>query len=187
MGNKLSFISKENKLAFGTQKTSTGSFGKWGKLTFMVSSQSEPNILTKKSWGSDVKNAFRKNSNKNNKKNTITMKYRTFTDMKWKTTIKFDEKERKKKTSKLEFKGIEPDEFSFKMRLSVFGGMNPLKEMNKINKEARKGKAYRLIIGGKKYGKSKLVITSISRDLQFIDKKGNLWVAELQISMKEKP
>ncbi len=114
-------------------------------------------------------------------------KYRTFTDMKWKTTIKFDEKEREKKTSKLTFKGIEPDEFSFTMHFSTFGGMNPLKEMNKIDKAARKGKAYRLIIGGKKYGKSKLVITGISRELQFFDKKGNLWIAEVQINMKEKP
>ena len=65
--------------------------------------------------------------------------------------------------------------------------MNPLKEMNKIDKAARKGKAYRLIIGGKKYGKSKLVITGISRELQFFDKKGNLWIAEVQINMKEKP
>lgn len=114
-------------------------------------------------------------------------KIRTFSDMKWTSTYNYDVKERKKKVSKVAFKGIAPDEFSFGMRFSVFEGMNPLKEMEKLNKAARKGTAQRLIIGGKKYGKYKLVITKISRELSFFDNKGNLWIADVQVSMKEKP
>lgn len=114
-------------------------------------------------------------------------KYRTFSGMKWKSTFDYDVKEREKKVSKVTFKGIAPDEFSFNMHLSVFAGMNPMKEINKLNKAARKGAAYRLIIGGKKYGKYKLVITGITRNLEYFDSKGNLWVAELQVNMKEKP
>ena len=114
-------------------------------------------------------------------------KYRTFSDMKWKSRFNFDEEEREKKASKVTFKGIAPDEFSFNMRLSVFAGMNPWKQMKKLNKAARKGKAYRLIIGGKKYGKYKLVVTGITRNLEYFDNKGNLWVAELQVNMKERP
>lgn len=114
-------------------------------------------------------------------------KTRTFSDMTWKTKINFTEKERKKKVSKVTFKGIAPDEISFKMRLSVFDGMNPLKEMNKVTKVARKGKKNRLVIGGKNYGHGKMVITDITRNLNFFDNKGNLWVAEMQVTMKEKP
>lgn len=114
-------------------------------------------------------------------------KYRTFSDLKWKSKYNFDEEEREKKTSKVTFKGIAPDEFSFNMRFSVFAGMNPWKQMNKLKKAARNGKAYRLIIGGKKYGKYKLVVTGITRNLEYFDNKGNLWVAEVQVNMKERP
>ena len=114
-------------------------------------------------------------------------KIKTFTDMKWNTTINYDVKERKKQVSKVTFKGINPDDFSFKMHFSVFGGLNPIKEINKINKEARAAKAHRLMIGGKKYGKYKTVITSIQREMKYYDNKGNCWVADVQISMKEKP
>ena len=112
---------------------------------------------------------------------------RTFTDLKWNTTINYDVKERKKKVSKVTFKGIAPDEFSYKMHFSVFNGLTPMKEINKINKLARKHKAYRLMIGGKKYGKYKTVITSISRDMKYYDNKGNCWIADVQVNLKEKP
>ncbi len=106
--------------------------------------------------------------------------------MKWNSSYNFEVKERKKKVSKVTFKGIAPDEISFNMRFSVFAGMKPLKEMAKLDKVARKGKAKRLIIGGKKYGKNPLAITKITRELQYFDNKGNLWVAEVQIDMTEK-
>ena len=77
-------------------------------------------------------------------------KIRTFSGMKWNSSYNFEVKERKKKVSKVTFKGIAPDEISFNMRFSVFAGMKPLKEMAKLDKVARKGKAKRLIIGGKK-------------------------------------
>lgn len=114
-------------------------------------------------------------------------KQRTFSDMKWTSTYNFDVKDRKKKVSKVTFKGIAPDEFSFSMRFSVFAGMKPLKEMEKLDKVARKGKSNRLIIVGKKYGKYKLVITKIARELKYFDNKGNLWIAEVKVDMKEKP
>lgn len=85
------------------------------------------------------------------------------------------------------FKGIAPDEFSFSMRFSVFAGMKPLEEMEKLDKVARKGKSNRLIIGGKKYGKYALVITKITRELKYFDNKGNLWVADVKVDMQEKP
>lgn len=114
-------------------------------------------------------------------------KQKTFTGLTWTTSIRYDTKERKKKVSKVTFKGIDPDTFSFTMRLSVFGGLNPLKEIKKLDKLARKGKANRLIIGGKKYGKYKTVITGITKNLKYFDRKGNLWIAEAKIPMKEKP
>lgn len=113
-------------------------------------------------------------------------KTRTFSGMKWTSTYNFDVKDRSKKVSKVTFKGIAPDEISFSMRFSVFAGMNPIEEMEALDKVARKGKAERLIIGGKKYGQNPLVITKITRNLKYFDNKGNLWVADVQIEMKEK-
>lgn len=114
-------------------------------------------------------------------------KKRTFTGLSWTTSIRFETKERKKKVSKVTYKGIDPDTFSFSMRFSVFAGLKPLSEIKKLDKLARKGKANRLIIGGKKYGSNKLVITGITKNLKYFDNKGNLWVAEAKVSMKEKP
>lgn len=113
-------------------------------------------------------------------------KQKTFTGLSWTTSIQFETKQRKKKVSKVTFKGVDPDTFSFAMRLSVFGGLNPLNEIKKLDKLARKGQANRLIIGGKKYGSNKTVITGITKNLKYFDNKGNLWVAEAKISMKEK-
>lgn len=111
---------------------------------------------------------------------------KTFSGMKWTSAYNYDEKERSKKVSKITFKGIAPDEISFSIRLSVFAGMKPFEEMEELDKVARKGKAERLMIGGKKYGKNPFVITKITRNLKYFDNKGNLWVADVQIEMKEK-
>ena len=112
---------------------------------------------------------------------------RTFTDMSWTTNIKYDTKERKKKVSKVTFKGIEPDTVTFKMRFSVFSGLKPYKEMQKLETAARKAQANRLLIGGKLYGHGKTVITTLTRSLKYFDRKGNLWIAEVNVSLKEKP
>ena len=107
--------------------------------------------------------------------------------MNWTTSIRYESKERKKKVSKVKYKGIDPDKITFTMRFSVFAGVNPLTEMNKLTSLARKAKAYRLIIGGKKYGSNKWVITGITRDCDYYNKKGQLWVADVKITMQEKP
>lgn len=114
-------------------------------------------------------------------------KQKTFTDLSWSTSIRYESKERKKKVSRVTFKGIDPDKISFSMRFSAFTGMNPLKEIQKIDKMARGAKANRLIIGGKKYGTNKWVITGITKECKYYDKKGHLWVAEIKVSMQEKP
>lgn len=111
---------------------------------------------------------------------------RTFSGMKWTSTYNYDVKDRSKKVSQVTFKGIAPDEISFSMRFSVFEGMKPFEEMEELDTVARKGKAERLLIGGKKYGKNPLVITKITRNLKYFDNKGNLWVADVQVEMKEK-
>lgn len=112
---------------------------------------------------------------------------RTFTDMSWTTNIRYETKERNKKVSKVTFKGIDPDTVSFKMRFSVFSGLKPYKEMQKLESAARKAQANRLLIGGKLYGHDKTVITGLTRSLKYFDRKGNLWIAEVSVSLKEKP
>ena len=81
--------------------------------------------------------------------------------------------------------GIES--ISFSMTLSVFLGVNPLKEIKKLREMVRKGYAERLVIGGKVYGSYKWVMQKGTVDFQRFDNKGNLWAANIKVTLKEYP
>lgn len=84
----------------------------------------------------------------------------------------------------LEFQYNETDTASFSIYLSAFLGVNPLKMQKKLDKYRKSGKILSLVIGGRKYGK-KWVITEHSKGYKQFDHKGNLLVAESQISLEE--
>ena len=109
---------------------------------------------------------------------------KTFDGMKWESSAKYATHERHLKDTLLEFIGIEADTISFNVYFSAFLGVNPMQEIGKLLDAERNGKVMRLVIGNKAYGKNKWVIDKTSKDLDRFDRKGNLLVAKVSITLK---
>ena len=114
-------------------------------------------------------------------------KVRTFDGLNWKISANYATHDRHLKRDLLEFCGPNLQEISFDMHLSVFFGLNPMSEINKLKKMCEKGIAKQLIIGKKKYGSNKWVIKSVDVKAEKYDNKGNLWTADVSISLTEYP
>ena len=112
---------------------------------------------------------------------------RTFDELSWKVSSKYATHDRHIKRDVLEFLGPEPDAISFKMAFSVFHGVNPLNEVKKLNKMCHNGEISTLVLGGRKYGYYKWVITGISNTLSKYDNAGNCWAATADVTLKEYP
>ncbi len=110
---------------------------------------------------------------------------KTFDEMKWDAAAKYSTHDRHLQDDLLEFEGMELETISFSMVFSVFLGVNPLKEIEKLKAVMSKGEAMRLVIGGNVYGKNKWVIEKLSKELTRFDNKGNLWTASVSIDLKE--
>ena len=96
---------------------------------------------------------------------------RTFDELSWKVSAKYATHDRHIKRDVLEFLGPEPGTISFK----------------KLNKMCNKGNISTLVLGGKKYGSYKWVITGVSSTLKRYDNKGNCWAATADVTLKEYP
>ncbi|WP_373220880.1 phage tail protein [Mediterraneibacter gnavus] len=110
---------------------------------------------------------------------------RTFESMTWEFSANYATHDRHIKADLLEFLGPSPDSISFPIVFSVFLGTNPLKEIKKMREIVDKGKAERLVIGGKVYGDYKWVMQKGTAELKRFDGKGNLWAAKVKVTLKE--
>lgn len=110
---------------------------------------------------------------------------KTFDDLKWDTSAKYATHDRHLKDDLLEFLGPEPEQITFKMKFSVFLGVNPLKAVNDLRDMIRNGTAERLVIGGRVYGEYKWAIIKQSASMRTYDNKGNCWAAEVSVTLKE--
>lgn len=107
---------------------------------------------------------------------------KTFDAMKWDSGTNYAQHNIHLKTPKIELTGHQADQISFEMDFSVFLGVNPVKEINELEKARKKGEVMRLVIGNKIYGK-KWVITKTSKTLERYDNKGNLLKAKIGITL----
>lgn len=112
---------------------------------------------------------------------------RTFSDMTWDVSANYATHDRHLQEDLLEFLGPEPDSISFSMIFSVFTGTNPFNEIKKLRQMVRDGKAERLVIGGKVYGGYKWVIEKMSIAAKRFDGYGNMWFAQVDVTLKEYP
>lgn len=112
---------------------------------------------------------------------------RTFDSMSWNVSGKYSTHDRHLKSDLQEFLGPEPEDISFSMKFSVFLGVNPLTEIERLRSYVKTGRTERLIIGGRVYGDYKWVIQKISAELPRFDGKGNLWEAQVKVTLKEYP
>lgn len=108
---------------------------------------------------------------------------KTFDDMSWESSAKYSAHDRHLKDPILEFTGLGADTISFSMYFSVFLGVDPLGEIVKLLKAEREGKVMSLIIGPKKYGTGKWVITGTSKKLIKFDSTGRLLIASVDIKL----
>lgn len=107
---------------------------------------------------------------------------KTFDDMKWDSSVQYANHDRHLLSPKIEYTGVNSDTITFNMYFSVFAGLNPIKEIEILLAAEKKGEVMRLVIGNKIYG-GKWVITNTSKALERFDKKGNLLVAKISVSL----
>ena len=112
-------------------------------------------------------------------------KVSTFDDLKWDTSAAYATHDRHLQPDLLEFLGPDPEQITFKMKFSVFLGVNPLKSVNDLRRMVREGTAERLVIGGRVYGDYKWSITKVSSAMKTFDNRGNCWAAEVTVTLKE--
>lgn len=107
---------------------------------------------------------------------------KTFDNMKWDSGTDYAQHGIHLKAPKLERTGEQAEALNFDMVFSAFLGINPVKEINALEKARKKGEVMRLVIGNKIYGK-RWVITKVSKGLEKFDNKGRLLKASVSVSL----
>lgn len=124
-------------------------------------------------WGSAI--SFSVNANKQ-----LTFKsFTRETGSRWSTHEIVNSK------SKSEFVGAELDAISYEVVLSAEYGVNPKKVIDKLRTAISKGEVNYLFIGGKKVGKNKFYLESMSESWDTVYSQGELVKATLSLNFKE--
>jgi hypothetical protein len=84
-----------------------------------------------------------------------------------------------------QFIGPGLDIIKFKMTFSIYLGVDPRLELDRLVTIERSGKPYTLTIGSKALGTYKWAISSLEEAFKTIDNQGNILSAEVQIELKE--
>ena len=109
----------------------------------------------------------------------------TLKSIKMKKTANYAVHNRVGKKSLLEFTGLEPDEISFTVDLSVFQGVKPENTLKKLDKMISKGQAVPFILGTTVFGSGDWVITSLDKSYDWIYRDGELLSAKVNLTIKE--
>lgn len=89
------------------------------------------------------------------------------------------------KKEKTEFIGPGLDKINMTLILSYAHGVKPQKVIKRLEKVAKNGTAKNLVIGGKKIGKNKYRITSMSESWDEIYNNGFLYQANVDVTFEE--
>lgn len=108
---------------------------------------------------------------------------RTFSGMTYTTGARYATHNRIGDKPLLEFTGQDIETLSITIKLSAFNGLNPRKEMRKINDTLRDGTPLRLVIGKTQFGRYRWVITKAANKLEHIDNKGNILSITVTLSL----
>lgn len=85
----------------------------------------------------------------------------------------------------LEFLGPGLGTVSFKMKFNAALGVNPRKETDNLIRMAREGKVVPFVLGGKRVGVAKWAVKSVDVDYKYVDNRGNVIIAEANVSLEE--
>lgn len=86
-----------------------------------------------------------------------------------------------------QFLGADTDKVTFTVKLDARHGVRPRKTIDAIEKYIRNGIPDTLVIGGKKIGKSKMTINSMSETWEEVWNRGELVRASLDLTLEEYP
>lgn len=110
---------------------------------------------------------------------------KTFSKMTYSVGARYSTHNRINGRPLIEYTGADLEAVSLTIKLSVFQGVYPRKEMYKINKACREGTPLRLVLGKTHFGKYKWVIKSASSELEHIDNKGRILDATMKLTLSE--
>ncbi|MGP7817778.1 phage tail protein [Niallia sp. 01092] len=86
-----------------------------------------------------------------------------------------------------EFIGPGLEQFSMTIVLSVYQGVNPEKELDKLRSFRDTGKISTFILGNKSVSKNQWRIIGLKESNKHIDNRGNLLIVSVDVSMEEYP
>lgn len=109
----------------------------------------------------------------------------TFTDFKRDTASRWAKHDVIGQKPTTEFIGPDLDEITFTVKLVASLGVNPRKEAEKWLKYAREGSAETLVIGNKAMGVYKWTVQSASQMWNVVLNKGEVYSANVDISLQE--
>lgn len=109
----------------------------------------------------------------------------TLNDLEKKSSAKWSEHDIQGNKAKLEFNGPGLIDISYTLLLRAEQGINPVKEIAKLEQMQNKGEAHHFILGQKPIALNKFVLTDVSSGLRNIDQYGNVFSAEVTVSLKE--
>lgn len=110
---------------------------------------------------------------------------RTIKNMKWSSSANYATHQLHAGNTLTEFTGCDPDKISFDMSLSVYLGVDPAAEIDKLLKYKRSATILPLVIGSKSYGRYRWTILSHEVKGEYYDKKGDLISATVSVSLQE--
>lgn len=84
-----------------------------------------------------------------------------------------------------EFLGSDIETISLRIKLMAQHGVKPLKMLNRIHKAINKGTPLEFVLGGKKVGNNRWVITNASESWDCIFAKGELVEASVTLTLQE--
>lgn len=108
----------------------------------------------------------------------------TFENMKWTSTANYSTHKVHGQQAILECTGFDSDKLTFDMTLSAFFGVNPLREVEKLNAIMRSKTGYALVLGTTVIG-SRWVLTNISREFDHVFADGSLVSVKVQVTLRE--
>ncbi len=109
----------------------------------------------------------------------------TFDNFKRTETARWSKHDIHGQKQKSEFLGLDVGKISFTMHFSAYHGVNPRDELNKFIKRVRSGEAHTLIIGNERVGVNKWYIPSVDESWNYVDNRGNVLTADLNVTMEE--
>lgn len=109
----------------------------------------------------------------------------TINNLMWSSSAEYATHERHGTTALTEFTGVDPDKITFDIELSVYLGVSPLTEIDKLRTYLRSGTAISFVMGSRVYGQYRWTITALKIKGQSFDKSGDLERATVSVTLQE--